>query len=300
VVLHAAADERAEAAFVVDRIERLLGGSSFHSLDSGRVEPWQDAWQDRAHSFADVAVLYRTDAQARALADALDAEGIPYQKRSHHRLADQPGVREVLAALRADAATGNGSARPVLARLRAAAVAASGAAAALADVPGDDPDGSDPEPRVEQVRAAVELLTPLAERSGVNLGQFLAEIPLGAEVDLLDPRADRVSLLTLHAAKGLEFPVVFVTGCEDGLLPFRFPGEAGPDADAELAEERRLFFVGLTRARAALVLTWARRRAVRGQIRDSAPSRFLADLDAALLDRTLAPARRSNVQLRLL
>ena len=76
-----------------------------------------------------------------------------------------------------------------------------------------------------ELRAAVELLGPLAERAGADPDRFLAELALGAEVDLWDPRADRVSLLTLHAAKGLEFPVVFVVGCEDGLLPMRFGDE---------------------------------------------------------------------------
>ncbi|MGI8313174.1 3'-5' exonuclease [Saccharopolyspora hattusasensis] len=70
---------------------------------------------------------------------------------------------------------------------------------------------------------------------------------LGAEVDTLDPRAEAISLLTLHASKGLEFPVVFLVGCEDGLLPLRWPGTE-PTED-EVAEERRLFFVGMTRPR---------------------------------------------------
>ena len=72
--------------------------------------------------------------------------------------------------------------------------------------------------------AAVEVLTPLAQRCGDDLERFLSELATGAEVDALDPRAEAVTLLTLHAAKGLEFPVVFLVGCEDGLLPLRLPG----------------------------------------------------------------------------
>ncbi|HET6815460.1 MAG TPA: 3'-5' exonuclease, partial [Actinomycetota bacterium] len=102
-------------------------------------------------------------------------------------------------------------------------------------------------------------------------------------------RADRVSLLTLHAAKGLEFPVVFLVGCEDGLLPLRFGPEPSP---TETAEERRLFFVGMTRARSHLFLSHARRRAWRGSVREAEPSPFLADLQAALVDHAQAPARR--------
>jgi DNA helicase II / ATP-dependent DNA helicase PcrA len=98
-----------------------------------------------------------------------------------------------------------------------------------------------------------------------------------------------VSLLTLHAAKGLEFPVVFLAGCEDGLLPLRFGPPLSPE---ETAEERRLFFVGMTRARSHLFLSHARKRAWRGQVREAEPSPFLADLEAALLDHARATARR--------
>ena len=77
---------------------------------------------------------------------------------------------------------------------------------------------------VVDIRAAGELLTPLARRCGTDLERFLAEISLGAETDALDPRAEAITLLTLHGAKGLEFDVVFLAGCERGLLPLRLPG----------------------------------------------------------------------------
>jgi ATP-dependent DNA helicase UvrD/PcrA len=153
----------------------------------------------------------------------------------------------------------------------------------------------DPAQRVADLQAAVELLTPLAEGAGADAGRFLAELALGAEVDLWDPRADRVSLLTLHASKGLEFPVVFVVGCEDGLLPMRFGAE-----ETDTAEERRLMFVGMTRARTHLALSGATRRTVRGRVTEPAPSPFLADLPAGLVERTSRPERRRTVQLRLL
>jgi uncharacterized protein (TIGR00375 family) len=268
ITIHQAASEQAEAEFVVATIDRLLGGSSFLSLDSGRA----DGGAELALSFADVAVLYRTDAQAGPLAEALGRAGMPFQKRSHDRLLERPAVRALVGALRDQGAAASG--RSLAARLAAAAEAATAPPAGL---PG--PDG----------REAVELLAPLAARCGDDLGRFLAELVLGEEVDTWDPRADRVSLLTLHAAKGLEFPVVFLTGCEDGLLPLRWGGRLDPE---EEAEERRLFFVGMTRARSHLFLSHARRRAWRGSVRDAAPSPFLTDIEEALLDHARAAARR--------
>jgi DNA helicase II / ATP-dependent DNA helicase PcrA len=262
ITIHQAASDLAEAEFVVQTIDRLLGGASFLSLDSGRA----DGGAEHGLSFADVAVLYRTDAQAGPLAEALGRAGMPFQKRSHDRLGDRPAVRALVRALRAPPAPAGD--RSLTARL-AAAAAGPGPTAGTAE--------------------ALELLAPLAERCGEDLDRFLAELALGDEVDTWDLRADRVSLLTLHAAKGLEFPVVFLVGCEDGLLPLRF----GPRlSTTDTAEERRLFFVGMTRARSHLFLSHARRRAWRGSVREAEPSPFLADLEAALLEHARSPARR--------
>ena len=285
ITLHTAADEAAEAASCVGTVDELVGGSDLTSFLRGTADTWTDA----VHSFADIAVLYRTDAQARALVDALEPAGVPVQKRSHDRLGDQPGVRELLGVLRADLPGRSAAGRPAPgagpgARGGAGGIDRAGGLPAARRrhrrrrlVPagaGHRPGGAgrrgrcddrepDPALLVAQLRAAVELLSPLAERAGEDADRFLAELATGAEVDVWDPRADRVTLLTLHAAKGLEFPVVFLVGCEDGLLPLRF-GPAGrrggrPD-DADVAEERRLFFVGMTRARTHLLLSHARRR----------------------------------------
>jgi superfamily I DNA/RNA helicase len=267
ITVHQAASDLAEAEFVVQTVDRLLGGASFLSLDSGRA----DGGAEHGLSFADIAVLYRTDAQSGPLAEALGRAGMPFQKRSHDRLLDRPAVRALVRALRDRPAAGD---RSLAARLAAAAAGA---------------DAAGPGAPVE----ALDLLAPLAARCGDDLDRFLAELALGDEVDTWDPRADRVSLLTLHAAKGLEFPVVFLAGCEDGLLPLRFGPQPSPE---ELAEERRLFFVGMTRARSHLFLSHARKRAWRGSVREAEPSPFLADLEAALLDHARASARRPRPQ----
>jgi superfamily I DNA/RNA helicase len=124
---------------------------------------------------------------------------------------------------------------------------------------------------------------PVAGRCGGDPARFFAELELGVEVDALDPRADKVSLLTLHAAKGLEFPVVFCVGLEDGLLPLRLPGERDLP-DAAVAEERRLLFVGLTRAQSRLYLSHAANRVRHGAQRTARPSPFLDAISPALLE----------------
>jgi superfamily I DNA/RNA helicase len=217
--------------------------------------------------------------------DALVRAGVPVQKRSHNRLRDRPGVAAIARELR----FATGLAGSLAARVRLAGQL-------LAERPTLD-DVLTP----EDVHTAIDLLTPLAVRCGDDLERFLGEISTGAEVDALDPRAEAVTLLTLHASKGLEFPVVFLVGCEDGLLPLRLPG-AGSLPDGAVAEERRLFFVGLTRAQDRLYVSHARRRFRYGSERDAVPSPFLGAIDPALLSRLGgdAPRKPRDHQLRLI
>jgi DNA helicase-2/ATP-dependent DNA helicase PcrA len=287
VGLYPAASVADEADFVVRTIDELVGGMSHRSLDSGRVDG--RAVAGAALSFSDLAVLYRTDAQAAPIVDALSRAGIPVQKRSHDRLLDRPGVAAIARELRF--AGGLGGAIAARVRLAGTVLAERCAQPAL--------DEADAGLTAADVHQAIDLLTPLALRFGDDLDRFLAELSTGAEVDAWDPRADRVALLTLHAAKGLEFPVVFVVGCEDGLLPLRF---GGPSGEADLAEERRLFFVGLTRAQDRLFVSHAQRRYRHGAERDMTPSPFLGAIDPGLLERRGddAPRRPRDRQLRLI
>ncbi|MGN9812367.1 UvrD-helicase domain-containing protein [Micromonospora sp. BQ11] len=273
-----------EADFVVRTVDELVGGLSHRSLDSGRIDG-----RSTTLSFSDIAVLYRTDSQAAPIVDALARANIPVQKRSHDRLRDRPGVAAIARELRhADGLDGSLAARV---RLAGQVVAERFA------VPTLDGTGT---VRPEDVRSAVDLLTPLARRCGDDLELFLSQLATGAEVDALDPRAEAVTLLTLHAAKGLEFPVVFVVGAEDGLLPLRWPGSE-PDADA-VAEERRLFFVGLTRAQDRLYVSHAARRVRHGSERECRPSPFLDVIDPGLFERfgEAEPRRPKDRQLRLI
>jgi DNA helicase-2/ATP-dependent DNA helicase PcrA len=273
VILRECATERAEAEFVVETIERLVGGTSLTSFDTGRVSSAAGS----ACAFNDFAVLYRTDAQTPPLVEALTRSGIPFQKRAHTPLVEHPTVVALLALLKTLPANA-----PLSDRLATAT-------ALLVREEKPDPD----------LRAITDALRPLAEKHGASLDAFVNELALGVDVDLHDPRAERVALLTLHAAKGLEFRVVFIVGCEDGLLPHRFSFDEAETVD--LAEERRLFFVGLTRARERLFLTHARRRHWRGELHDRSPSPFLRAIREALLERQkeAAPAMPRTRQLEL-
>ena len=262
VTVHEASTEKAEAEFIVQSLEQALGGHSFFSIDSGR----STETPERDLSFSDFAILYRTEAQAAPLVEALARSGMPFQQRSHRPLLDQPGVATLVDALQ----QGCADARPVWERLesvvRPGVHRKAEAGAEMKEV---------------EIRAACELLRPVAEAYEGNLEGFLADLALGTGIDTWDPRADRISLLTLHAAKGLEFPVVFIAGCEDGLLPLTW----GTPDPADIEEERRLFYVGVTRAKSKLVLSRARKRQWRGKVRDLPPSPYLADIEERLLER---------------
>lgn len=275
LVLLEGEDERGEAALVVRAIEQLLGGLSHFALDSGRISGRGGPLQQ--FSFDDIAILYRTSAQASYFEEALEKLGIPYQRRSHERLIERDEVRWLLHHLTLLRDQGQ-EAPDVAGWLRLAATLAPQAAAA---------SGGSGAPSGAKLEEALQLLAPLAARRGADLDAFLGDLATGAEVDTWDPRAERVSLLTLHASKGLEFPVVFLAGCDDDLLPFRFAGAEAQDLD----EERRLFFVGMTRAQDQLFLSRALRRSFRGETRKTAPSPFLADIPQKLFERPAPPPR---------
>jgi DNA helicase-2/ATP-dependent DNA helicase PcrA len=270
--VYRAPTDKAEAEYVVHQIEQLVGGTSYFSLDSGRTD---GATPAAARSFADFAVLYRLSAQSRLLIEAFDRSGIPYQTVGQTSLYETKAVREVLAHLWR------------LYNPRAPLLAAQ--VANLRHLEAGQPVARLIEQVIERLAeqrkkpvsdADAERLRQLALRGvpfGERLGDFLEMTALQSETDVYDPRADRVTLMSLHASKGLEFPVVFIVGCEEGLLPYERKGEP-----VDVAEERRLFYVGLTRAGRKLVLTHARKRVLFGQFTENAPSRFVGDIEAAL------------------
>src|SRR5690606_38382177 len=128
------------------------------------------------------------------------------------------------------------------------------------------------ESRQENVR---ELLSVAKAYQDVGLEGFLEEVSLVSDLDNLDGGANAVTLMTLHAAKGLEFPVVFMVGLEETVLPH---SRALYD-QREMEEERRLMYVGMTRAKEELYLLYATSRALYGGVLYNPPSRFLSEID---------------------
>ena len=296
--------------------------------------------RQRKDGYADFAVMYRTNAQSRALEEAFVRAGVPYRlvggvgfyrRRevkdliAYLKLINNPNDREVfkrvvnvpgrgigeksvasfldwaqgqnLSLAEALEAAADGVALPVVGRAAKGLVtfaqllrdlrfmAAQNLLAAFDELTARTGyhiylnEISDTAEQVTERQENVQALRGvIAEKKDLALDEFLADASLVAEIDQLDPSVDAVTLLTLHSAKGLEFPVVFITGVEDGLLPhsrtFSEP--------EEMAEERRLLYVGLTRARDELYLTYAFRRALYGDSTLSTPSRFFDDIPSEL------------------
>jgi DNA helicase II / ATP-dependent DNA helicase PcrA len=237
--VHEAPTDKAEAEYVAHTIEKLVGGTSHFSRDSGRV-----GREGATRSFGDIAVLYRLNIQGRNMAQALQRLGVPFQVSGDQTLELSPATRASLKRL---------------------------------------PDGFALSEALQKLKADDKALADnwdaflrLADRSK-TAGDFLDALSLETPEDRFDPRAERINLMTLHAAKGLEFPVVFIIGCEDGILPLDLEFFlSDPD------EERRLFYVGMTRAKEELYLVRARRRVLYGKSRELASSRFLSDIEEGL------------------
>src|SRR3989338_1801426 len=280
----------------------------------------------RGSAWRDMAMLYRTNAQSRALEEALIERDIPYTIIGGIKFFARREVKDIAAYLRYLAnpddamalkrivnvpARGIGP-KTFLAYLekntgsladreRARIAAFETTIARLRDAMHDETLAAflrflikeiryeeyladiarDSESRIENVRELVSVARkfdalPITE-AAVRLGE---EVALASEQDDLRESEDRVLLMTINAAKGLEFPVVFLAGLEEGIWPHAKSVNAGR---AEIEEERRLAYVGMTRAKRRLYLTWALQRTIFGEHQVNMPSRFLRELPPELL-----------------
>jgi DNA helicase-2/ATP-dependent DNA helicase PcrA len=133
--------------------------------------------------------------------------------------------------------------------------------------------------RLENVKELLSVTREFeAETESPTLTMFLEQVALVADIDSMEVGANAVTMMTLHSAKGLEFPIVFLVGLEEGI----FPHQRSQESERELEEERRLCYVGITRAKEELFLTYANRRTLFGGISYNAPSRFLKEIPSEL------------------
>jgi DNA helicase-2/ATP-dependent DNA helicase PcrA len=247
-------DELAEAAAVAAAIRRLV---------------------DDGTPAAEIAVLYRVNAQSEVYEQALTEAGVPYQVRGGERFFARAEVRRAMTALRAAATERQWAERaaapgPDHVALPDAVRAVLGPVGLTAEPPG----GAAQRAQWESLLALVELAEELiAVEPAADLRRFAAELDLRAEA-AHPPTVQGVTLASLHAAKGLEWDAVFLVGLVDGTLPIQ---HADGD-DAAIEEERRLLYVGITRARRLLSLSWALSRQQGGGGRRRRRSRFLYGL----------------------
>ncbi len=209
---------------------------------------------------SEIAVLFRINAQSEAFEEALASRGLPYVVRGAARFFDRPEVKQAVALLRAAVRTDDGSSS--LLDLAGATLTGMGWSTEAPTTRGQTRD------RWESLQA----LMAMAEEAGeMPPADFIADVDRRA-AEQHAPAAGGVTLATLHAAKGLEWDAVFLCGLHDGAMPLTHA-----TSDAEIEEERRLLYVGMTRARERLVLSWAAARTPGGRA-GRQPSRFLQSM----------------------
>lgn len=142
-------------------------------------------------------------------------------------------------------------------------------------------DSIESQTRLENLQEFINVARDFEEEyEEVDLGEFLSQVALVSDTDSIDEESETVTLMTLHSAKGLEFPVVFMAGLEEGI----FPHSRAQNSNSEMEEERRLMYVGITRAEEKLFLTYAKRRQIWGEFKYFNPSRFLTEIPVKLLE----------------
>lgn len=280
--IYCAPTDKAEAEYVVHEIEKMVGGTSYFSLDSGRVDVSAPI---ATKSFADFAVLYRLNQQSRLLEEAFRRSGIPYQIIGDTPFFERDEIQSVLSYL-CFLHNPHWDLNKKLHVLKEFAPGKS-----VAEIIEHVLDNFLNKDQINEKREWFDRLILKSKPFGDNLDEFLQVAALSSDTDEYDPRSDRVALMTLHAAKGLEFPVVFIVGCEENLIPYLKSG-----AQTELDEERRLLYVGMTRAKQRLKLVHSKSRFLFGQTMQNAPSRFLSDIEARLKEiRKMAAVPKKRV-----
>ena len=232
---------------------------------------------------AEIAVLFRVNAQSEVYEQALAEAGVPYVLRGGERFFDRAEIREARLLLR-------GAARSAQDADEALPDAVRGVLSALSWYPDNAPPGGAARERWESLAALANLADDLlAAQPEAHLNELVAELDQRASAQHA-PTVQGVTLASLHSAKGLEWDAVFLVGLTDSTLPIQHA-----TTPAQLAEERRLLYVGITRARERLALSWALARSP-GQRRGRRPSRFLDGLRPATEPRVRPKVKRPKAE----
>lgn len=242
ITIHTAPSDKAEAEFVASTIENLIGGHSFFSLDSQRSEG-----QESNYSFSDFAILYRTSSQLPLIIEAVKRTGMPFVNLSNDLLCEKKAIRSFLNNLKDDKSVS------------------------------EQFEASYDKLAEETDEYILNYLQNLAKIHN-NKNEFIHEVSFLTEADTLDKRSDRITLMTLHSAKGLEFKCVFIVGLENDILPLYRAKEP-----QEIEEERRLLYVGMTRAKERLFLSHSLKRKWLGTYKNLQISPFLEKIKDDLL-----------------
>ncbi|MDP3724977.1 MAG: ATP-dependent helicase [Nanoarchaeota archaeon] len=259
--------DKDEVSYILREVKRLIGGQDMRETDAGLLG---------SYHAGDIAILYRLKAIGKEFARAFSHAGIPCQLVGEENFFEKPEIRELLKYLQARDSSQNppDAIRDIIRE--------KGLQAKYDD---STPLGAQKYENILQLQTMAALYNSIESFLRYALLSRAEDVPL---------RNDAVTLMTAHASKGLEFPVVFVAGVEEGLFPY----ERSEDTE----EERRLLYVAMTRAKERLYITHARRRMLFGKISERAPSPFLDAIPENIVPRqTLLPKKKKGAaQARLL
>lgn len=306
IKLFTADDEYKEADFIVSEVEKLVGG--FHNLTGDNVHP------DSHYGFSDIAVLFRTRTVGKVLLAAFKRSGIPVRfGDASSFIAEYPfhlvtdviklylDARDVIAL---DSVLTHGFKMDK--RQKQAFLAATPEEKRFAALFGEQDlakQGAEnavkfifqkfiPDKTLDDTGLLQkETILIIAKEYGADMEPFLHQLLLDTYTDVARLKTDAVSLLTFHASKGLEFPVVFIAGAEEGITPVL-------RKDTDMEEERRLFYVALTRAKDVLFITHAARRKNYNETEEKALSAFVKEIPALLIE-TIQKKQGKPEQMRL-
>ena len=284
--------DKSEAEYVARTIEHMIGGLRFFSIDSNITE---GTGHDEITSLSDFAVLCRTKAQMKAIEKAFHDHSIPYQAIGNDSFFTQEPIRSVMTLLKSIIYPNNSlfmekiTAKKDIRHEDLVILKKESIEKGFTNVLCTIIDNYFAHEKENHSGEFKKLIT-IAHDFNNDGDAFLTFTALGIDVDTYIPNVENVTLMTLHAAKGLEFNCVFIIGCEDGLIPYSLFEHQQGDVD----EERRLLYVGMTRAKKFLFLSHAHKRFIYGKEYHLAHSPFLDSIEKELIELETSEYKRKE------